>query len=395
MNKKINFTTPTSPEVVSIWETNKISRLELNPYLDYNEIINCINLEYNNYYKILDHRDFIKLDRWGHETRFSRVNNISKLRNFFEGNKDISRFLFRYFNQNIRSVVEIKKQKDDDLEWDDDQNYLQIMGTDYLVYKEEVNLNITLSNDKSFFNIELDNSVVHCENVCEDIIDVPLTKKEVNFLKDKVKKITFNLEVLNYRGSNGDIEHQDCILESGDGKYLRSLYHKIKKYIRQPKIQDRLKDCIRKETKTEFIEDNADKYDLSREKNRRYLSPKYLIGENKNENIKVSCCTRLNYWDEGITTDLGDGSLTFSDNKLKFKITQQYTLQKPSSAFNCSKRNTKIEEKVTKILELENEWYALENKLMKKLKTQQEKVQMLLDEKQSEIDNFRENLLTL
>jgi len=377
MNKKINFTIPTTPEVVSVWEENKISKLKLNPYLDYSEIIDIVDLEYNNYYKNLDHSDFIKLDRWGEERRFSVVNNITKLRNFFDGNKNISRFLFRYFNENIRSVVEIKKQLDGD------NDYLQMVGTDYLVFREEVNLNITLSDDKSFFNIELVNSAVHCENVCEDIIDVPLTKKEVNFLKDKVKKITFHLEVLSYRGSNGDIEHQDCILESGDGKYLRSLYHKIKKYIRQPKLQDRLKDCIRKETKTEFIKG-------------RGIHSSYadsLIGENKNENIKVLCHTRLNHWDEGITTDLGDGSLTFSDNKLKFKITYQYTIQKPLSAFNCSKRNTKIEEKVTKILELENEWDALETKLMKELKIQEEKVEMLLDEKREEINKLRETIL--
>lgn len=331
MKKKINLITPTTEEVVSVWEKNKILKLELNPYLTYHEIICTIDWDNNTWERLFDgfqdwneqgdlllgkdtysfnikivHHDFKKLHNSGtdylglngticpFDNEFDKVKNITKLRNFFMYNKDIKRFLRKYFKQNIRSVVEIKKQIDGD------ENYLQMMGTDYLFSKEEVKLNITLSDDKSFFNIELDKSVVHCENVYEDVIDIPLTKKEINFLKDKVKRIDFPIEVINLRDvgffENGLIEYQDCILESGDKKYVRGLHNKIKKYIRR--IQNRFEDCIRKETKTKAYTgkkdldfDSMEVYEYGFDSD--FRSAKDLIGVNKKENTKVWACPDL------------------------------------------------------------------------------------------------------
>jgi len=318
MNKKIGLI-PTTPGVVRVWEENKISKLELKPFFKPDDLyfikikdekkVNKIKYYGEN---VMDngitHERFKKLDKWGNERScfFGVVDNIKKLRNFFEGNKDISRLLSSYCNENIVKFVEIKKDGDGGV-------YLQFVGTNYTFFNGELNMNITLSSDKSFFKVELDNCVVSCESVYVDVFDVPLTKNEVNFLKYKVKEINFNQPYRTNTIKDDEWEYQDCILEDGDKKYFQRLREKIRKYINLQRFHKRIEDA-------RFLLDEWEQIEIVVEENS--LGPR--AGEEKE-----------------ITTDLGDGSLTFSDNKLKFKIIYPYTIRQPLSVFNFSKRNTK------------------------------------------------------
>ena len=372
--KDYKISVPTTKRLVEIWKKNKINYLELEFGLDESEIIDMDRYSPNNEYTYghsyheIDHGNFY--DKDGHSKHL--VKNITELRKFLKDCKDIKYLIYRYYNENIRTLVKCSTIMDDG-ELTEVKLIPQLDG----IFDNETNtIKVTLSEDEKTFDIVFDSSEIVVIKTYEDVVDVTFSKNEVEFLKDKIKNFTGNFHIR----PRFDCELNDCILKPGDKNKIRNIINTLNKKLSYNNFEKTIQKyiCLQHNIK---CNDNKLKHDT-------------ILGGNVEEKhyIDGDCNTHLNFVDS-IDSDLGDGNLTFDGNKLKFKIICGYELHIPSWKLDYSKRNTTLEEKVNKILEKEKEYDKFDRMMDKRIQKYREKISKKLEQKKEEIDKLKSELL--
>ena len=162
--KDYKISVPTTKRLVEIWKKNKINYLELEFGLDESEIIDMDRYSPNNEYTYghsyheIDHGNFY--DKDGHSKHL--VKNITELRKFLKDCKDIKYLIYRYYNENIRTLVKCSTIMDDG-ELTEVKLIPQLDG----IFDNETNtIKVTLSEDEKTFDIVFDSSEIVTGTSC-------------------------------------------------------------------------------------------------------------------------------------------------------------------------------------------------------------------------------------